>query len=127
MKNCSRATNRLPCATILDVSAHAARNVISERPTLASGAHRRPPKTPSVNAPSSGVPKRMTNSMLLVLLEGFEVLQIQAVELFANLEKEHTENQHRHQHIERNPQLNNHRHTISGAHRAKEQPILHRQ
>src|SRR5450755_4586431 len=103
IKNCSRATNKLPCATILEVSVHAARNVTSEKPTLASGAQRRPPNTPSVNAPSSGVPRRMTNSMLLILLQGFEVLQIQTVELFANLKKENVENQHRYQDVESNP------------------------
>src|SRR5450432_2456186 len=125
IKNCSCPTDKLPCATTLDVSAHAARNVTSEKPTLASGAQRRPPNTPSVRAPKSGVPRRTMNSMLLVFLQGFEVLQVQIVELLPNLEEEHAENQHRDQNIERNPQFDDHRHAVSRAHRAEKQPIFH--
>src|SRR5258707_14557691 len=101
--------------------------VTSEKPTLASGAQRRPPNTPRASAPSSGVPRRTTNSMLLVLLERFEVLQIQTVELFADLEEEHAEHQHRHEHVERDTQFDDHRHAVCRTHRAEEQAILHRQ
>ncbi len=79
-----------------------------------------PPNKPNVNAPSSGVPRRTRNSMLLIFLQGLEVFQIQIVELFPNLEKEHAKNEHRHQDIKRDTQLNDHRHTVSGAHRTKE-------
>src|SRR5258708_14114208 len=127
IKNCSCPTDKLPCATTLAVRAHAAKNVTSEKTTLASGAQRRPPNITSVRAPSSGVPRRTMNSTLLVLLQSLEVLQVQAVKLFPNLKEKHAEHQHRHQHIERNPQLNHHRHAVSGAHRAEKQSIFHRQ
>src|ERR1700688_4811658 len=126
IKNCSCPTDKLPCVTTLAVSAHAARNVSSEKPTLASGAQRRPPNIPSVRAPSSGAPRRTMNTTLLVLLQSFEVLQVQTVELFPNLKEKHAENQHRHQYIKRDSQLNDHRHAIRGTHRTEEQPILHR-
>src|ERR1035441_385784 len=127
MKNCSRPTTRLPNATILEASADAARKVISENATLSSGAHRRPPYKPRITAPANGVPRRSRNSTLLLLLQGFEMLQIQAVELFADLEEEHAENQHRHQHVESDAQFDHHRHAVGRAHRAEEQPIFHRQ
>src|SRR5208283_1589303 len=127
MKNCSRRAMRLPCATILAVSAQAARNVTSEKTTLSSGAKRRWPNTPSSSAPSSGVPTSARNSMLLLLLQGLEVLQIEAVELLANLEEEHAEDQHRHQHVERDAEFDDHRHAVGRAHRREEQAVLHRQ
>src|SRR5258708_28626221 len=95
IKNCSCPTDKLPCATTLAVSAHAAKNVINEKIALASGAQRRPPKMPSVRAPRSGVPRRTMNSTLLILLQSLEVLQVQAVELFPDLKEKYAENQHR--------------------------------
>src|ERR1700761_7807733 len=121
MKNCSCPTDKLPRATTLDVSAQAAMNVTDEKPAFASGAQRRPPNTPSISAPRSGVARSTTNSTLLVLFESLEILQVQTVELLADLEKEHTEDQHRDQDIERDAQLHHHRHAVSGAHGAEEQ------
>jgi hypothetical protein len=54
-------------------------------------------------------------------------MQIEAVELLANLEEEDAEHQHGHQNIERDAELHDHRHAISRAHRAEEEPVLHRQ
>src|SRR5450631_437505 len=127
MKNCSRPTTIFPWATTLEASADAARKVISENATLSSGAKRRPPYKPRISAPASGVPRSRTNSTLLLLLQGLEMLQIQAVELFADLEEEHAEHQHRHQHVESDAQFDHHRHAVGRAHRAEEQPIFHRQ
>ncbi len=66
------------------------------------------------------------NSTYWSSFESFEVLQVQTVELFPDLKEEYAQYQHRHQNIERNTELNNHRHAVGGAHGAEEQPILHR-
>src|SRR5882724_12620364 len=105
MKNCSCAISRLPRSTTSAVSAAAARNVPRLKATLSSGARRRAPAKPSTIAPSSGQPSRIRNGTLLLFLQRLEVMQIEAVELLADLEEEHTEHQHRDQHVERDTEL----------------------
>src|SRR5688572_5940165 len=126
MKNCSRPRSRLPSAITRAVSAPAATNVPALSTTLSSGAQRRPPTTASSNAPVSGVASSSTSS-ISPFPQRLEVVQIQAVELLADLEEEHTQHQHRDQDVERHAKLDDHRHSVGGAHRAEEQPVLHRQ
>src|SRR6476661_2892311 len=57
----------------------------------------------------------------------FEVLEVEAVELLANLEEEDAEDQHADEHVERDAELDDHRHTVRGARRREEQAVLHRQ
>src|SRR6516164_2203636 len=133
MKNCSRAKLRLPAPITCTVRAQAARNVTRLKATLSSGAKRRAPKIASTAAPASGLPMSSRNSMLLaplgdgVLAQGFEMMEIQAVELLADLEKEDAEHQHRDQHVECHAELHYHRHAVGGTHRAEEKTVLHRQ
>src|SRR5579863_5898509 len=93
--------------------------------TFSSGAKRRPPTTASVAAPTSGVPSSSRNSMLFpppgggVFPKRLEVMEIQAVELLADLEEEDAEHQHRDQHIEGDAKLDHHRHAVGGAHGAE--------
>ena len=62
-----------------------------------------------------------------VLLQRLEVMQVEAVELLADLEEEDAQHQHRDQHVQRHAKFYDHRHAVGRAHRAKEQPVLHRQ
>src|SRR5208337_5648199 len=66
-------------------------------------------------------------SRSLALLELFQMLQIEAVELFTYLEEEHAEDKHGDEYVERDAQLDHHRHPVGGAGRSEEQPVLHRQ
>src|SRR5882724_4710696 len=91
MKNCSCAAVKLPSPMTRAVSAHDAAKVPRLNNALASGAQRRAPKNASVSAPRSGMASSARNSTLLVLLERFQMMQVQAVELLADLEEEHAE------------------------------------
>src|SRR5215470_8845337 len=51
----------------------------------------------------------------LALLQLLEMFQIETVELLADLEKEHAEDQHGDQYVERDAELDHHRHAVSGA------------
>ena len=53
--------------------------------------------------------------------------QVKAVELLADLEEEHTKDQHADQHAERDAELDDHRHAVGRARRGEEEPILHRE
>ena len=61
------------------------------------------------------------------LLQLLEVLDVEAVELLADLEEEHAEDQHADQHVERDAELDHHRHAVGRAGRGEEQAVLHRQ
>src|SRR5688500_9646768 len=124
MTNCSRPRSTLPPAVPPAVSAPAATNVPALSTTLSSGAQRRPPTTASSNAPVSGVASSSTSS-ISPFPQRLEVVQIQAVELLADLEEEHTQHQHRDQDVERDAKLDHHRHPVGRAHRAEEQAVLH--
>ena len=74
--------------------------------------------------------ERNTSAMLDTYFSSFSDsrwMQIEAVELLADLEEEHAEHQHRDQHVERDAELDDHRHAVGRAHRAEEQAVLHRQ
>ena len=54
-------------------------------------------------------------------------MQVEAVELLADLEEEHAEDEHADQQVERDAQLDHHGHAVGGAGGREKQPILHRQ
>src|SRR5215472_16032564 len=99
IKNCSRAKVRLPAPITRAVRAQADRNVTRLKAILSCGAKRFAPSTASTAAPASGLAMSSRNSMLLappgggVLAQGLEVMEIQAVELLADLEKEDAKHQ----------------------------------
>ena len=138
MKNCSCATSRCHSLTTRAVSAQAAMKVTRLTATFSSGAQRRAPKhaeEPAAPAerdcPGAGtIPcySRLPEAgERLAFLERLEMMQIEAVELLADLEEEDAEDQHRDEHIERDAKLDDHRHAVGGAHGAEEQSVLHRQ
>src|SRR5258706_14585938 len=101
IKNCSSATSMLPCAMTRTVSALAPMKVAKLNRTLASAAQRRSPSTQRIAAPSrGGAPTSSRNSTSTILFQRLEILQIEVVQLFANLEEEHAQHQHRDQDIE---------------------------
>ena len=62
-----------------------------------------------------------------VLFQVFQVVDVQVVELLADLEHEYAEYQDADQDVERDPKFDDHRHAIGGCGRGKKQTILHRQ
>ena len=140
-KNCLSRTSKGPSDITRTVSAVAARNVSRHTATLTAGACSRSPTMASSTAPAMGRPRTAMISIMgdvelrsstrashhrygcsrsLVLLELFHMLQVQAVELLTDLEEEHAEDKHADQHVERNAQLDHHRHTVGGAGGGKE-------
>src|SRR5487761_1327430 len=92
----------------------AAASVVRLTQILSCATKRRAPKKANNNAPASGIERtrKISNS---VLLQAFQVMQIEAVELLPDLKKEDSQNKHGHQQIEGDPQLNDHGHSIGGA------------
>src|SRR4029453_15905194 len=120
-----------PSPMTRNVRAAAATSVPKLATTLTSAAKRRCPTTASTVAPMSGRPRTARISFTrvgsLVLLELLEMLQVEAVELLADLEEEHTENQHGDQDVERDAELDDHRHPVGRAGRREEETVFHRQ
>src|SRR5438445_1456525 len=125
-KNCSCPISKGPSMMTRRVNVQLARKVPRPKATLASGAQPRAPKTASTRQPVRGIP-RSNHSSISFLFEFFQMLQIQAVELLANLEEEHAENQRPHQDIQGDAKLHDHGHAMGRADSSKEQPVLHRQ
>ena len=57
----------------------------------------------------------------------FHLPDIQAVELLADLEEEHAEDDHADEDVEGNSQFDYHRHAVGGAGGGEEQAVFHRQ
>jgi len=55
------------------------------------------------------------------------VLQVETVELLADLEEEHAQDHHADQHVERDAEFDDHRHAIGRARRGEEQAVFHGQ
>src|SRR3954466_3538474 len=127
MKNCSSASLKLPSPITRAASAAAAISVARLNAVFASGAYGRSPSTAAHAAAASGIASTTISSTLLLLLQRLEVMQIEAVELLADLKEKHSEHEHRDEDVERDPELDDHRHAVSRAHRAEEQPVLHGQ
>src|SRR5690606_18898743 len=104
MKNCSWPAVRLPSRITCADSASAAPSVTALKATLISGARRRAPVNASTSAPSSGEASSTRKSTSpppgeddvaaaacdsFILLQRLEVVEVQAVELLADLEEEH--------------------------------------
>src|SRR5437899_5256354 len=114
-----------PLSTICAVSTQAARKVPRLKATLTSRALSRWPTSARTKPPANGVARRKANASISVFLQLFEVANVQAVELFANLEHEHAQDQHANQHIQRDAELDHHRHAIGRRCGSKEQAVLH--
>src|SRR2546428_3719985 len=123
------ATSIGPSLITRTVSAIDASHVRRLTATLTRDAQARWPTAASSSAPASGKTSTAMVSIIrsLGLFELFEMLQVEAVELLADLEEEHTEDQHADQHIERDAQLDDHRHAVGRAGRGEEKAVFHRQ
>src|SRR5215470_8733471 len=126
MKNCSRQTSIVPCRMTRTTSRAAAIRVARLTTTLASGAPRRCPSSARTTAPRSGTPSTRSSSTS-VLLERFEIVQVEALELLPDLEEEDSQDEDAHQHVQGDAQLDHHRHPIGGTGRGEEEPVLHRE
>src|SRR4051794_27677698 len=122
-KNCLSSTRSGPSRITRAVNAAAARNVSRLTMALISGARWRWPMRASTMPPRTGKPRTAMISIIvpkprrpsrdvpcgpglrprfsLALLQLLHVLQIEAVELLANLEEEDAEDQHADQHVQR--------------------------
>src|SRR5512136_175965 len=112
---------------IWTVRAQALRKVHRLKATLTSRALSRWPTSARTRPPSSGIASRKARASNSVFLQFFEVADVQAVELLADLEHEHTENEHADQHVQRDAELDHHRHAIGGRGGGEEQAVFHRQ
>src|SRR5262245_43976411 len=109
-KNCPRSASCGPSKITVTASAAAAANVQAVTAMFTSGATGRCPTSASAIAPASGRTSRRTISITVFL--PVEMLEVEVVELLADLEEEDTEDQDANQHIERNAELDDHRHAI---------------
>src|SRR4029079_14808757 len=95
MKHSRCHANSGPFATTSAVSAQAATKVPRLNATFSSIARSRWPTRASITTPASGMPRTMRSSPTSVLLlQRLEVAHVEAVELLADLEQEHAEDQH---------------------------------
>src|SRR5438034_1914031 len=127
MKKARSQTNCGPPAMTCTVSTQAAMKVKKLNTTLSSIAQLRCPNAASTRLPASGIPRTKSSVSNSVFLEFFQVADVEAVEALADLEEEHAEDQHADQHVERDPELDHHRHAIRSARCREEQSVLHRQ
>src|SRR5436190_5730969 len=127
-RNCWCSASSGPVRITRTVSEAAATKVQALAATFTAGAIARCPMSASAIAPITGVARTTMISITgaRLFLELLEVLQVEAVELLADLEEEHAEDQHADEHVERHAELDDHRHPISGAGRGKEQAVFHR-
>jgi hypothetical protein len=127
MKNCSPKAKRGPLATISAVSKAEARKVPRLAMTLRLGAQARSPTTVSSAPLTRGMASMRTKKIHRPqsLLQLFQVADVEAVELVADLEEEHAEDDHADQHVERDAQLHHHRHAVGGAGGGEEEAVLH--
>src|SRR5687768_4369033 len=101
MKNSRSQANCGPCSTTCAVSTQAATKVPRLKATLISIATLRWPTSASTTPPASGIPRTKRSASKSIFLELFEVADVQAVELLADLEHEHAQDQHPDQHVQR--------------------------
>src|ERR1700687_3899533 len=96
-----------PCRMTRKTSREAAISVAKLMPALSSAAQRRAPNRPNRMDPSNGRP-RTSNISTSLLLERFQVMQVEAVELLPDLEEKDAENEHTNQHVERDAAFDDH-------------------
>ena len=82
---------------------------------LSSAAHLREPNTASSTPPESGCKQQRHELQRSIILELLHMGDVQAVEGFADLEEENTENEGGHQHVQRDAQFHHQRHALRGA------------
>src|SRR3954451_16588372 len=90
-KNSLPSANAGPCATVCTASSAAAAKVRKLKPTLSSAAAWCWPTSARQAPAKSGIPKTSSSTQASVILEFFQVMNIQTVELFADLKHEHAE------------------------------------
>src|SRR6185369_5032586 len=113
MKNSSLKANIGPPEITRAVRAHAARKVPKLNATLMSRATSRWPNSASTTPPASGQPRTREKTSIRLVFEFFQVANVQAVELFADLEHEHAQDEHPDQDVQRDAQFDHHRHAVS--------------
>src|SRR5450631_1144339 len=100
------------------VNAQAATKVPRLKATLMSRALSRCPNSASTAPPASGQASRkasgFSSTFNSVFFQLFEVANVKTVELLSNLEHEHAQDQHAHQHVQCDAQLDHHGHAVSG-------------
>src|SRR5579864_947775 len=121
------SANAGPCATVCTASSIAAAKVRKLNPTLSSAATWCCPTSARLAPAKSGMAKTSSSTQASVIFELFKVVNIQTVELLANLEHEHTEDQDADQHIESDAEFDDHRHAVRRRSRGKKQAVFHRQ
>src|SRR6476620_6161350 len=109
-RNWLRTTSSGPLPITRTVSAVAARNVHTLATTLTSGAKGRCPTNASTAAPATG--NARTSSTSITVFQLLEVLEVEAVELLADLEEEDPEDQHEDEDVQRDAELDDHRHAV---------------
>src|SRR5579864_8627848 len=121
------SANAGPCATVCTASSVAATKVRKLKPTLSSAATWCCP-TSARHAPAkSGIAKTTSSTQASVIFEFFKVMNVQTVELLADLEHEHAEDQDAHQHIKSDAEFDDHRHAVRCRSSGKKQAVFHRQ
>src|SRR5438105_4120647 len=123
-KNCPSSASSGPSAITRLVSSAAAARVTRLAAALASGAQRMCPTSASSTAPATGMTSTSAISKS-VCLQLFHMLDVEAVELLADMEKEDAEDERAHQHVERHPQFDHQRHAVGGARGGEKQTVLH--
>src|SRR5512139_2292154 len=111
------------------VSAQAARKLPRLKATLMSRALSWWPTSASTAPPTRGQASRkaraFSSASTSVFLQLFEVADVQAVELLADLEHEHAQDEHADQHVERDAQLHDHGHAVGGRGGGEEEAVFH--
>src|SRR5439155_13845247 len=123
-KNCSSSATIGPSAITRLVSSAAAPKVTRLIMALASGAQRLCPTRASSTAPATGITSTSAISKS-VLLQLFHMLDVEAVELLADMEEEDAEDERAHQHVQRHAQFDHQRHPVGGARGGEKQAVLH--
>ena len=131
MKNCSsHSEDAGPCATITRGERQPRRAKVAKlKADVDSGAQSRCPTARAATLAERAGCRGATSSASTSarLLQLLEVVDVEAVELLADLEEEHAEDQHADQHVERDAELDHHRHAVGRAGGGEEQAVLHRQ
>src|SRR3954453_11493720 len=127
MKKARSRANSGPAEITCAVSAQAAMNVPRLNATLISGANSRCPVKARTALPSSGMPNTKNRISMSVFFQLFQMPDVQAVELLADLEHEHAEDQDADQYVECDTEFDDHGHAVGGRSGCEEQPVLHRQ
>src|SRR6266850_364211 len=123
----SMATHRMPMLLVRRARSMAAAKVRKLNPTLRCRATGRCPTSARHPPASSGIPKTSSSTQASVIFEFLKVMNVQTVELLADLEHEHAQDQDAHKHIESDAEFDDHRHAVRRRGSSKKQSVFHRQ